>query len=206
MGHTHKFRIPLDPLNSCLLDSRSVNTINLIDLRKLMIEDIGWGVDNGREVHRHLERAISALPSCMVGIDLSGIRQADVSFSREAIVETLRRFRPSHQFVLMNPQNEVVVENLEAALDRRGETVLLRERGGTIRPIGRDLGLGLRPLLETVIRLGRATSRDILAHHSGMSIQNASNKLKELWQLGLLRREETSAQSGGREWLYVAPG
>jgi hypothetical protein len=183
-----------------------VNEIKAIGLRKLMTEDIGWGVDNGREVHRHLERAISALPSCMVGIDLSGIRQADVSFSREAIVETLRRFRRSHQFVLVNPENEVVVENLEAALDRRGETVLLRERGGTIRPIGRELGPGLRPVLETVIRLGSATSRDVLAHHSGMSIQNASNKLKELWQSGLLRREEASAPSGGREWVYEAPG
>lgn len=189
-----------------MLSSRLVNEIKAIGLRKLMTEDIGWGVDNGREVHRHLERAISALPSCMVGIDLSGIRQADVSFSREAIVETLRRFRRSHQFVLVNPENEVVVENLEAALDRRGETVLLRERGGTIRPIGRELGPGLRPVLETVIRLGSATSRDVLAHHSGMSIQNASNKLKELWQSGLLRREEASAPSGGREWVYEAPG
>ena len=183
-----------------------MNQIKRIELRSVMSEEIGWGVDNGREVHRRLEAVISTLPSCMVGIDLSGIRQTDVSFGREAIVETIRRFRPSHQFILVNPENEVVVENLEAALDRREETVLLRERGGTIRPIGRELGPGLRPVLETVIRLGRTTSRDVLAHHKGMSIQSASNKLKELWQCGLLRREEASAQSGGREWSYVAPG
>lgn len=175
-----------------------------IALRDYLKNEIAWGVEQGKQVRHRLEEDIAVLRPGVIGIDLSRIRLLDVSFSREAIVETMRRFRPDYQFVILHPANEVVVENLEAALDRRGDSAVLRNKDGTVRIIGRQLGPTLRPILETMARLREATSREILAYHEELSIQNCSNKLKELWEAGLLAREELSAKSGGRECVYRA--
>lgn len=173
-----------------------------ISLRDYMHGDMGWGVEEGQRVRHALERKIACVPGGVVEIDLDHIQLMDVSFSREAIVETVRRFRPGHQFVVLNPANTVVVENLEAALEKRGDSLVLRDRDGRTRIIGRQLGPSLRPVFDTVKRLRTATSREVLVHHRGLSIQNCSNKLKELWEAGLLIREELSAKSGGKECVY----
>jgi hypothetical protein len=171
-------------------------------LRRYMSSDMGWGVEEGQRVRHALERDIATFPSGVVEIDLDRIRLMDVSFSREAIIETVRRFRPGHQFIAANPVNTVVVENLEAALERRGDSLVLREKDGRTRIIGQQLGPSLRPVFDTVERLRTATSREVLVHHKGLSIQNCSNKLKELWEAGLILREELSAKSGGKECVY----
>ena len=173
-----------------------------IVLRHYLSGDMGWGIDKGVSIRHQLDRDISEFPPCVVGLDLSGIRLLDVSFSREVVVETLRRYRPAYQFIIMNPENEVVVENLEAALERRGETALLHKKDGKIELIGSQLGAALSSVFSTVEQLDEATSRTILARHPDLSIQNCSNKLKELWQMGLLIREEASAKSGGKECVY----
>ena len=171
-------------------------------LRHYLSSDMGWGIDKGVSIRHQLDREISKFPPCVVGLDLSGIRLLDVSFSREVVVETLRRYRPAYQFIIMNPENEVVVENLEAALERRGDTALLRKKDGKFGLVGSRLGAALGSVFGTVEQLSEATSRTILTQHPNLSIQNCSNKLKELWQMGLLIREEASAKSGGKECVY----
>jgi hypothetical protein len=177
------------------------------EMKQLLVRDyspneIGWGVDEGREVHERLKNQIANWPACIVLLNIAGLRQADVSFSREAIVETVRRFRPGYQFVIANPENGVVVENLDAAFARRDDAVVLRERGDTTRIIGKQPSSALRLILETVQKFRQATSREVVKKIPNLTIQNCSNKLKELWQAGLLYREETAAQTGGREWKY----
>lgn len=184
------------------LSSHSVNQMNQILLRRHMESDMGWSVDAGERVRAYLEREVRNQPRGVIGIDLDGIRLMDVSFSREAVVETVRRFRPDYQFVVLNVLNEVVVENLEAALDRRGDALLLKEKDGETRIIGRQLNASLRSIFEMVKKLRSATSRDIVQQSDGLSIQNCSNKLKELWEAGLLQREELTAKSGGKECGY----
>ncbi len=181
-----------------------MNEINQISLRKHLSTEIAWGVEQGRQVRESLERQVAARPACIVVVDMTGVRQADVSFSREAIVETLRRFRPAYQFIIANPENEVVVENLDAALAKRGNAVVLKERGGTAKVIGNQPSYAWRQILETVQNLREATSRDVVNKISDLTIQNCSNKLRELWEEGLLYREEMAARSGGREWKYVS--
>lgn len=173
-----------------------------ISLRDYLSAEIGWGADEGKKVRYLLEEEISRLPNGIIGLDLSGIRQLDVSFSRETIVETIRRFRPAYQFVILHPANEVVVENLEAALYKRDDSAVLCGKDGKIRIIGCPLKSSLRPIFETITQLREVTSRDIIKHHPSLSIQSCSNKLKELWEAGLLFREELSAKSGGRECAY----
>ena len=189
-------------MNDPLLYSHSLNYMKQISLRRYMTNDMGWGVEEGQKVRHALAREIANFPTGVVEIDLARIRLMDVSFSREAIVDTVRRFRPGHQFIVVNPVNMVVIENLEAALERRSDSLMLREKDGETRIIGRQLGASLQPVFETVAQLRTATSREVLRYHKGLSIQNCSNKLKELWEAGLLVREEMSAKSGGKECEY----
>jgi len=177
-----------------------------IRLRDYMNADMGWGVEEGQRVRHALEQEIAKFSGAVIEIDLDKVQLMDVSFSREAIVETVRHFRPGHQFIVLNPSNAVVVENLEAALEKRGDSLVLRDKDGRPRIIGQQLGASLRSVFETVERLREVTSREVLVHLRGLSIQNCSNKLKELWKAGLLIREEFSAKSGGKECVYRALG
>ena len=53
--------------------------------------------------------------------------------------------------------------------------------------------------------VGRATTRaaEYAAHAKDVSITNASNKFKQLWEQGYLLRLEAAAESGGVEYIYV---
>ncbi len=56
----------------------------------------------------------------------SGIVRTDVSFQREAVGETVRRHRPRLLFIASNVGSEDVLANLAAALEARGEILLVR--------------------------------------------------------------------------------
>lgn len=174
-----------------------------VSVRRFMNSSVGWGVEQGKTVYHQLDIELSKVNgSSVIELDLGGIEQADVSFCREAIVEIVRRYRPGRQFFLANFENDVVVENLDAAFDRRNEIGLLRFQDGSYKLIGKALGPDMQSILNDVEIMGETTSRQIIQRHKKLKIQSCSNKLKALWKVGLLVREEGSAISGGREYVY----
>lgn len=177
--------------------------MTVVSVRRFMNASVGWGVEQGKTVHHQLDLELSKVNgSSVIELDLRGIEQADVSFCREAIVEIVRKYRPGRQFFLANFENEVIVENLDAALRRRNQTGLLRLQDGSYSLIGKPIGVDMESMLRDVETMGEATARQIIQRHNKLKIQNCSNKLKALWQLGLLVRDESSAPSGGREYVY----
>jgi len=86
-----------------------------------------------------------------------------------------------------------------------------RKEAGVVRDVRglRIIGAQLPPGFEEIIKF--AEGRDFITSKEvkdvlGGSIQNASNKLKSIWELGLLQRFEGNAKSGGRENVYRKVG
>lgn len=169
-----------------------------------------WGRDLGRQVCRQLEDGIfeneRADPRVKVFVlDFTGLKRMDASFPQEAIVELLRKFRGRKYFVLTNLDNPIIEENMFMAFEKRNEVGIVRDSNGF-----RTIGMKVTPDLFEILKLADSqdsiTSRDVMDHFASakMSLPNASNKLKSLWEQGLLQRTEGVAKSGGRENFYSA--
>ena len=190
-----------------------MNTMNENVLQLRVVDFIGsseaWGRTQGRQISRLLEDEIFKADKDNPGgrvvvLDFTGLTKMDASFPQEAVVEIVRKFRGLKYFVITNIDNEAIEENMSMAFEKRKETGLIRDARG-LRIIGSQLG----PDFEKIIKFAEGrefiTSKDV-QDYLKLSVQNAANKLKAVWEMGLLQRTEGNAKSGGRENIYSKVG
>lgn len=189
-----------------------------ICLRDYMDAGDGWGVAEGRIVHARLLDAVEAhllaerQATFVFQISLKGVRRTDASFPRESVMQLAHRFREQHGFCLWHLDDPDLIENWEAAARRRVQPML--SWNGTVREakarlIGPPLTEGLRGIFDTLLSAGLGATDSALelatpdiAARLGLSVSNASNKLKALWAGGYILRREQVAPSGGIEFRY----
>jgi hypothetical protein len=161
-----------------------------------------WGTELGARVFADLNlRLLGCIEGTTVLFDYSGLQRSDVSFQREAVVETLRKHRPRLLFVAVHLDNRDIQENLELALERRGESLILRIQDGLI-VLGRRLSRELEATLQLVWEAKEMTSALLRKQMPGTELSTASSRLTALWKAGLIRRVEGTSASGGREHRY----
>lgn len=172
----------------------------VLPLRDFMKRPEGWGRSQGREVYQQLLRFVEDNPGTVVfRISMKGVQRMDLSFASEAIVELARRFRRTKGFCLVDLTDTDLIENIDAACEKKKQPMIVLEPTFAL--------LGLRPTKGTheafefaMARLqARATE---FATEKGISIPNSSMKFKQLWEQGFLLRSETTADSGGLEYVY----
>src|SRR5262249_127038 len=129
----------------------------------------------------------------LVPVDYAGLERSDASFQREAVVETLRKHRPRLLFLAINLSDPDVRSNLELALDRRGEALLVRDDGGGVTVIGRRLTSEQKSTLEAVLSTGEMTSSTL--ENAETKLSTAASRLAWLWKAGLIERVEGTAPS-----------
>jgi len=190
----------MNAMNETILQLRIVEYLNSGE---------AWGRDQGRYVSRLLEDEIvksgkAGVAPKVVILDFTGLTKMDASFPQEAVVEVSRKFRGTKYFVLTNIDNEAIEENMSMAFEKRSETGLIRDARG-LRIIGAQLPSDFEKIIKFAEGREFVTSKEV-QDYLGLSIQNASNKLKAIWELGLLQRSEGSAKSGGRENIYSKVG
>jgi hypothetical protein len=188
-----------------------MNAVNEI-VARLRVRDFtgspeAWGRDDGRRVYRLLEDKLfeseKADPNARIFVlDFSGMTRLDASFPQEAIVELLRKFRGRRYFVLTNFENDIIEENVAMGFEKRIEVGIVRDARG-LRIIGLKPSQDLIDILALADARDSLTSKDV-SEKMRISLSNASNKLKHLWEVGLLIRTEGVARSGGRENYYSA--
>ncbi len=164
-----------------------------------------WGTSAGISVFLRLNAELVRLAyGTLVVLDYSGIERTDVSFQREAVVETVRKHRPRLLFIASNVGAEDVVANLAAALQARGEALLLRSQRGRPRIVGRRLAKEHEDTLSAIQEHSEFTSAQLTAPPYGLEGSTASARLTALWKAGLLGRIPAASPSGGREYRYYA--
>jgi hypothetical protein len=177
----------------------------IIELRKLMERDDGWGNEEGRQVFQRLIKAIEDDPGKLVyGISLRGVKRTDASFPRESVVELARRYRGRKGFYLLHIADRDLLDNWEAAAIKREQPLTVWSNA---KPeiIGRNPTAGNKGVLDFVLSCGEVTAANT-AKQLKLQLTNASTKLRQLEQDGfIMRRDETSA-TGGIEYKYFRIG
>ncbi len=166
----------------------------------------GWGRDQGREVYQKLISFVEDHPGVMVfKVSLDGVRRVDISFASETVIEVARRYRGGKGFCFIDLTDADMLENWEAAAERKQQPVMVWEDD-----VGRVVGIrpsqGNQAAFDFALKRPRTRAADFAAATQGMSIANASNKFKQLWQQGFLLRREEAAESGGVEFAYYRIG
>lgn len=173
----------------------------MIPLNELMNRSDGWGRAMGHEVFRKLLEHVESHPDqATFRISFKGVKRADVSFCSESVVELARRFKGSKGFCLVDVGTPDLEENLDAAA-RRVEQPLMIWDGQKARFLGLPVSLGNQAALAFVLERPQARAAEF-AQNCGISIANASSKMKQLWATGFLMRRESAADSGGTEFVY----
>jgi hypothetical protein len=161
-----------------------------------------WGTELGARVFADLNlRLLNLDEGTLIRIDYSGLKRSDVSFQREAVVETLRKHRPRLLFVASNLKDADLRENLEHALDRRGDSLIHTDGVKTI-VLGKRLSRELAAALAAVNTAGEMTSALLRQQMPETELSTASSRLTALWKAGLIQRIEGTSPSGGREHRY----
>ena len=176
-------------------------TTRVLALRTFMNRPEGWGRSQGREVYQHLLHFVEDNPGAAVfKISMKGVQRVDISFASETIIELARRFRRTKGFCLIDLTDPDMVENIDAAGEKKEQPMLVwREKSAEL--VGMKPKEGTREAFQ--FAMGRLQSRaSEFAAEKNLSIANASMKFKQLWEQGFLLRLESSADTGGVEFVY----
>ena len=179
--------------------------VQVLFLRRFMNRPEGWGRSEGREVYSRLLDFVEENSGTIIfKVSLDGIRRLDMSFTSETLVELARRYRRTRGFCLVDLTDRDIAENIDAAAEKKDQPLLLWE-GKSARVIGSEPTEGTREAFQ--FAMGRLECRATeFATQKGISIANASMKFKQLWNEGFVLRRETTADSGGIEFVYQRIG
>lgn len=162
-----------------------------------------FGNLEGKDVYRKLSEFVEQNPSAsLFGISMDGIEVTDASFPRESVISLAKQFRGEKGFFLKNLINRDLVDNWNYAAKAKDQPLMLWNTGG-FEILGPELNKATQELVEFVVLRGEVLASKV-ASELGLSVQNASTRLKNLVSQGYLLRSEDVADSGGVEFKYFA--
>jgi hypothetical protein len=165
----------------------------------------GWGRSQGREVYQRLLLFVEENPGTLVfQISMKDVRRVDMSFASETIIELARRFRRAKGFCLVDLTDSDMIENIDAAGQKKEQPMLVW-RGRSADLIGIKPTEGAREAFQFAMARRQSRASEF-ATQRNVSIANASMKFKQLWEQGFLLRRESTADTGGVEYLYCRIG
>ena len=158
----------------------------------------------GREVFKRLQSVVDANPSSKsFEVSLEGIVATDSSFPRESVIALAKQLRGEKWFYISNAGSPDLIDNWDYAALAKQQSLLLVSDKET-RIIGPNAKTSTRELLDFVVHQEGVSTANV-AKALGISVQNASTRLKKLANEGLSIRSETSSPTGGIEFLYSGP-
>lgn len=141
--------------------------------------------------------------------DFTGISLCDLSFADELIVESkLYLSRRDNLLIYIQNFNQVIIENIEGAIARREQKdnikiYLLVKENGVYSKVGSKLEKSLEDTFSIICEKKSVSARDI-ADIFSLEINSASNRLKKLFDAGLILRNEV-VDINGRQHIYYLP-
>jgi hypothetical protein len=177
----------------------------VLPLLELMGRPECWGRSEGREVHQRLLEFVERNAGTVVfRISMKGVKRMDISFASETIVEVARRYRRTKGFCVVDLSDTDLIENLDAAAEKKEQPIVIWGEK-TSMVVGRQPSEGLREAFQFAMSRIRCRAAEF-ASKKEMSIANASMKFKQLWEQGFLLRSESTADTGGVEFIYHCIG
>jgi hypothetical protein len=174
---------------------------SVVRLRDLTKNAHPFGNSEGKEVFRKLLDLVERSPGTEVfGISLEGIEATDASFPRESVISVAKQLRGERGFYLTDLFDRDLIDNWSyAARAKEQPLVIWNDRDFEI--IGPEINKSTRDLVEYVLSKGSVLASQV-AGDLGLSVPNASTRLKSLVSNGFIRRTEEVADTGGIEYRY----
>ena len=187
-------------------DSFAESFEDRLDVSRLAPGGMLFGREAGHRVYKAAFQSLRKLPKeGVLVVDLSRVRQASNQALKEAlsVVDVLRTAKFEERFILflVDERNRDLCESVEIVARHGGDVLPAVGRGGARIHFGK-LTASERETLKAVERHAGLTSRE-LRERLGLLPSAASNRLRRLHHLRLIRRDERAvAGSGGREFVY----
>ena len=173
-----------------------------LKLRDFMDRDEGWGRSEGHSVYPRLIGFVEANPGHAVfQVALAGVTRVDISFASETVVELARRYRGSKGFCFNDLSDADMEENWDAAALKKVQPITVWA-GSEPRILGLKPSQGTRDALSFAMASPTVRVAQFVEATPAMSAANASSKFKQLWEQGFLLRQESTAETGGVEFVY----
>lgn len=165
--------------------------------------DRPFGNTQGKAVFRKLADFVDSHPGVRVfGISLAGIEATDASFPRESVISLAKQLRGERGIFLVDIHNRDLIDNWHYAALAKEQPIVIWN-GPDFEVIGAEMNQATKTLVEYVLQKGEVTTSQVAAD-LGLSVQNASTRLKNLVLQGYFLRVEEAADSGGIEFKYLA--
>lgn len=162
-----------------------------------------FGNVEGKRVFRKLVNFVEEHPRTQIfGVSLRGIKATDASFPRESVVSLAKHFRGERGVFLTDIHDRDLIDNWTYAARAKDQPLVIWN-DGAFEMIGPEPNPSTRSLVEYVLEK-RSVLASQAAANLGLSVQNASTRLKGLVAAGYLLRAEEVAESGGIEFKYQA--
>jgi len=175
-------------------------------LRDFMKSSHGWGRSQGREVYGKLLDYVESHSGVLIfRVSMEDVERVDISFASETLVELASRYRSRKGFCFVDLEDIDMIENWEAAAERKKQPLMLW-KNGECQPIGVRPSQGNLEAYNFALRHGNVRAAEFAQENPEVNIQNASMKFKQLWEKGFLLRRENIAGSGGVEFVYFSIG
>lgn len=166
----------------------------------------GIGDDEGKLIFNELVFFIDQKPQYNIFyISIKGV-VFDASFAREAIVRLARYYRKNKGVCLLDADKEMLRLNLLAPVLSLGQPIPYYSKGNFDHIKTDKIGIPSKtnlPIFSFVFDNGVTSASDV-AEHLDIKVNNASTKLKSLYEEGFLLRIEDKSESGGVEYKYYA--
>ncbi|RYY80280.1 MAG: winged helix-turn-helix domain-containing protein [Moraxellaceae bacterium] len=173
-----------------------------IELRDFTESPRPYGNVQGRSTFSKITDHINQLFNVsLIRISFADIEEADISYSREAVVSFAKYYKGEKGIYITNVENDDIIENLHFACIAKNQPLLVWANND-YKILGEPLSLPNLTLLEIVLKKRIATTASV-AKELNISVQNASTRLKKLVDDGYILRKEVSAESGGKEYIYT---
>ncbi len=159
--------------------------------------------EEGTYIREYIIEQLRLLPenSCLF-LDFKGVKFIDLSGGDEIVAILASRIKSKEfgkRYVCLINTTEQHIYNIEKALKDKKLSVIVYEND-TFRPIG-DLNTYLRDTFDFVCKRNQATARE-LADELTIPINTASTRLLNLYNEGLVMREEDLTDKGNKQFVY----
>jgi DNA-binding transcriptional ArsR family regulator len=182
------------------------NHIQQIDIRQYSRNENLLSREQGRRISQRIEEELRRLPEGgILLLDLRNISYATAACLIEILsildVPGERELQDKYVVLKSDSRNRDLNDCLTLALKERSKAILWVDEKGNCRVLG-ELTKAQRDTLEIIRNRREATSTEI-SELLKIPINAASNRLKDLYDMKLVKREERILScTGGRQFVY----
>ena len=162
------------------------------------------GNEDGRAVFAKLSHFVDNHPDHNIfGVSLKGIKFTDASFPRESVISLAKLYRGEKGFFLQDFISKDLEDNWSYAADAKDQPMIIWRDDGSYKLLGPKITASTLAILDYIHQQGEVTTSKV-ASKFALSTQNASGKLKKMFNQGLILGSMEVAESGGLEFIYQA--